>query len=293
MDKLIRPENTLSVLRKHNRRLRKRFGQNFLVDEGVVRTIMDAADLQPDDCVVEVGPGIGTLTQFLAERAGQVVAVEIDRDLVAILSETLSGYDHVTVINQDILKTDLAQIAQEYAHGRPLKVVANLPYYITTPILTQLLSLKVPLTSITVMVQKEVAERMQAWPGSKAYGSLSLAVQYYADVHLDTVVPPHCFIPHPKVESAVITLTLPSSHPVTVADEERMGGLIRAAFGQRRKTLANALSGAPALQLSREEIQQALTRLGLPEDVRGEKLTLDDFAALSDQLPQKTPSEDR
>ena len=269
----------------------KKFGQNFLIDSHVLDKIADAAQIDPDDCVLEIGPGIGTLTQVLAERARHVVAVEIDPELIPILSETLKEYSNVTVIQGDILKQDIAEIAETYNGGRPLNVTANLPYYITTPILMNLLESGAPVKSITVMVQKEVAERMQAGPGGKDYGALSLSVQFYAEPYLAANVPPNCFIPRPNVGSAVIRLTKRSEPPVRVRDREFLFQLIRAAFNQRRKTLANAVSHAGVGQVTRERAAGALKRLGLSETARGEELSLSEFAALSDLLGggEKTP----
>ena len=284
MEKLVNPQKTIEVIKKHGFTFQKRYGQNFLIDPRVLERILDAADVREDDCVVEIGPGIGTLTQFLSERAGHVVAVEIDRALIPILEETLEGCGNVTVLCADILKTDLAQIAGEYNGGRPLNVVANLPYYITTPIIMGLFERKVPVRKITVMVQKEVALRMQAGPGSKDYGALSLAVGYYAKAEIAASVPPNCFIPRPAVGSAVITLTCHETPPVQVKDEAQMFALIKAAFAQRRKTLANAVGNAGELPFSKEETAQALRELGIPENIRGEALTLESFAALSDAL---------
>lgn len=279
------PQNTIQVLQKHHFATQKKYGQNFLIDTGVLERIIDAAEITREDCVLEIGPGIGTMTQYLAERAGGVVAVEIDKNLIPILEETLSGYDNVTLINADILKLDINRIVEEKNHGRPVKVVANLPYYITTPIIMGLFESHVPLKSITVMVQKEVADRMQVGPGTKDYGALSLAVQYYAKPELVANVPPNCFIPRPGVGSAVIRLTRHEKPPVKVEDEERFFGLIRAAFNQRRKTLANALGNAPGLGVGKEQVALALERLGLSPTIRGEALALEQFALLARELP--------
>ncbi|MCR5477324.1 MAG: 16S rRNA (adenine(1518)-N(6)/adenine(1519)-N(6))-dimethyltransferase RsmA [Lachnospiraceae bacterium] len=277
------PQKTIEILKKYDFRIQKKYGQNFLIDPHVLERIVTEAQVGPEDLVVEIGPGLGSLTQHLAEHAGEVVAVEIDRNLIPILEETLAEYHNVTVLNEDILKVDLTQLSHD--HGdRPLKVVANLPYYITTPIVMGLLESRVPLKSITVMVQKEVADRMQVGPGTKDYGALSLAVQYYAKPEIVANVPPNCFIPRPNVGSAVIRLTLHDAPPVRVRDEKRMFALIRAAFGQRRKTLANALSNAPEIRVSREQVTKALGELGLSETIRGEALTLEQFAGLSDLL---------
>lgn len=278
------PQNTIAVLQKYNFNFQKKYGQNFLVDTHVLEKIMDAAQITADDCVVEIGPGIGTMTQYLAERAGSVVAVEIDKNLIPILQETLSEYDNVTIINEDILKVDLNRIVEEKNGGRPVKVVANLPYYITTPIIMGLFENHVPLQSITIMVQKEVADRMQVGPGTKDYGALSLAVQYYARPEIVAIVPPNCFIPRPGVASAVIRLTRYEEPPVQVRDEAFLFALIRASFNQRRKTLANGLSNAQNLSLTREQVTEALESMGLSPTVRGEALTLSQFAALSELL---------
>ena len=278
------PQNTIAVLQKYNFNFQKKFGQNFLIDTHVLEKIMDAADITKDDCVVEIGPGIGTMTQYLAERAGEVVAVEIDKNLIPILEDTLSAYDNVTIINEDILKVDLNQIVEEKNHGKPVKVVANLPYYITTPIIMGLFENHVPLKSITIMVQKEVADRMQVGPGTKDYGALSLAVQYYAKPEIVAQVPPNCFIPRPNVGSAVIKLTRYEEAPVTVKDEIFMFSLIRASFNQRRKTLVNGLTNAQNLSISKEQVAEALEKMQLSPTIRGEALTLEQFAKLADLL---------
>ena len=281
------PQNTIDVLQKHHFQFQKKFGQNFLIDPSVLERIIAAAGITKEDCVLEIGPGIGTMTQYLAEKAGKVVAVEIDKALIPILEETLFAYDNVSVINADILKLDIRALAEEKNVGQPIKVVANLPYYITTPIIMGLFESGVPLESITIMVQKEVAERMQVGPGTKDYGALSLAVQYYAKPEIVANVPPNCFIPRPNVGSAVIRLTRYQKPPVKVENESRMFALIRASFNQRRKTLANGLSNAPELHLSREQVTEALEKMELPATVRGETLTLEQFAELSNLLPQK------
>lgn len=278
------PQNTIEVLQKHKFNFQKKFGQNFLIDTHVLERIMDAAEITKEDCVVEIGPGIGTMTQYLAERAGEVVAVEIDKNLIPILKETLADYDNVTVINEDILKVDLNQIVQEKNGGKPVKVVANLPYYITTPIIMGLFENQVPLKSITIMVQKEVADRMQVGPGTKDYGALSLAVQYYAKPEIVANVPPNCFIPRPNVGSAVIKLTRYEQPPVMVKDEKFMFSLIRASFNQRRKTLVNGLTNAQNLSVSKEKVAAVLEEMQLSPTVRGEALTLEQFARLSDLL---------
>ena len=275
------PQNTIKVLQKYNFNFQKRFGQNFLIDTNVLNRIIAAADITKEDCVLEIGPGIGTMTQYLAESAGAVAAVEIDKNLIPILEDTLSGYDNVTIINEDILKLDIHKIVEEKNGGRPIKVVANLPYYITTPIIMGLLESHVPLKSITIMVQKEVADRIQVGPGTKDYGALSLAVQYYAKPEIVANVPPNCFIPRPNVGSAVIRLTKHEVPPVEVKDEKKMFALIRASFNQRRKTLVNGLCNATELRLSKEQVAQALEDMKLPPAVRGETLTLEQFAELS------------
>lgn len=273
------PHNTIEVLQKYHFNFQKKYGQNFLIDTRVLNKIIAAAEITEDDCVLEIGPGIGTMTQYLAERAGEVVAVEIDRNLIPILEETLSAYENVAIINQDILKMDVKGLAEE--RGKPLKVVANLPYYITTPIIMGLFENHVPLRNVTVMVQKEVAERMQAGPGKKDYGALSLAVQYYAKPEIVANVPPNCFIPRPNVGSAVVRMERYETPPVQVEDEGKMFAVIRAAFNQRRKTLANSIANAQELGISRERTVQALERMGLSATVRGEALSLEQFAELS------------
>ncbi len=278
------PRNTIEVLQKYQFTFQKKFGQNFLIDTSVLEKIVSAAQVTKEDCVLEIGPGIGTMTQYLAERAREVVAVEIDRNLIPVLQDTLSGYDNVTLVNDDILKVDIRKLVEEKNGGRPIRVVANLPYYITTPIIMALLEGHVPLKSITVMVQKEVAERMQTGPGTKDYGALSLAVQYYAKPELVANVPPNCFIPRPNVGSAVIHLVRYEEPPVQAEDEKRMFSLIRASFNQRRKTLANGLSNAQELGVTREQVTKVLEELGLSPTVRGEALTLEQFAQLSNLL---------
>ena len=278
------PRNTIEILRKYHFNFQKKFGQNFLIDPTVLDRIIRAARITKEDCVLEIGPGIGTMTQYLAESAGSVVAVEIDQNLIPILKETLAEYDNVSIINDDILKVDLNKIVEEKNGGRPIKVVANLPYYITTPIIMGLFEKQVPLQSITIMVQKEVADRMQVGPGTKDYGALSLAVQYYAKPEIVANVPPNCFIPRPNVGSAVIRLTKYEQPPVTVRDVDRMFAIIRASFNQRRKTLVNGLGNAPELGLSKERVAHALEEMQLSPTVRGEALTLAQFARLSDLL---------
>jgi 16S rRNA (adenine1518-N6/adenine1519-N6)-dimethyltransferase len=278
------PQNTIAVLQKYGFNFQKKFGQNFLIDTHVLERIIAAAEITKEDCVLEIGPGIGTMTQYLAEAAGEVVAVEIDKALIPILEDTLSAYDNVTVLNEDILKVDVNRIVEERNGGRPIKVVANLPYYITTPIIMGLFENHVPLKSITIMVQKEVADRMQVGPGTKDYGALSLAVQYYAKPEVVANVPANCFIPRPNVGSAVIRLTRYEEPPVQVEDESKMFALIRASFNQRRKTLVNGLSNAAGLKLSKEHVAEVLEQMGLPVTVRGEALTLEQFAQLSNLL---------
>lgn len=278
------PQNTIEILQKYHFNFQKKYGQNFLIDTGVLDRIITAAEITKEDCVLEIGPGIGTMTQYLAERAGEVVAVEIDQNLIPILKETLAAYDNVTVIQDDILKVDVRKIVEEKNGGKPIKVVANLPYYITTPIIMGLFEKHIPLKSITIMVQKEVAERMQVGPGTKDYGALSLAVQYYAKPEIVANVPPNCFIPRPNVGSAVIRLTRYEEPPVKTGNEEKMFALIRASFNQRRKTLVNGLTNAPVLGLTKEQVTEALEQMGLPATIRGEALTLEQFASLSDKL---------
>ena len=276
------PQNTIEVLQKYNFVFQKKFGQNFLIDTHVLDKIIAAAEITKDDFVLEIGPGIGTMTQYLACAARKVVAVEIDKALIPILEDTLSDYDNARVINNDVLKVDIAKLAEEENGGKPIKVVANLPYYITTPIIMGLFESHVPVDSITVMVQKEVADRMQTGPGSKDYGALSLAVQYYAEPKIVANVPPNCFMPRPKVGSAVIRLTRHQNPPVTTLDEKLMFRLIRASFNQRRKTLSNSLKNSQELPYSKEEVEAAIKECGLPLNIRGEALTLEQFARLSD-----------
>jgi 16S rRNA (adenine1518-N6/adenine1519-N6)-dimethyltransferase len=279
--KLSNPQNTIEVIQKYNFAFQKKFGQNFLIDPHVLDKIIQAAGITKDDMVLEIGPGIGTMTQYLAEAAGRVVAVEIDANLIPILGETLKEYDNVTVINNDILKVNIGELAEKYNGGRPIKVVANLPYYITTPIIMGLFESNVPIDNITVMVQKEVADRMQTGPGSKDYGALSLAVQYYAEPYIVANVPPNCFIPRPNVGSAVIRLTRYEKPPVDVQDPKLMFRLIRASFNQRRKTLQNGLNNSPEINYSKEQIIEAIAALGVSPTIRGEALTLEQFAQLS------------
>lgn len=283
-NKLGNPKNTIEVIQKYEFAFQKKFGQNFLIDTHVLEKIIAAAGVTKEDMVLEIGPGIGTMTQYLAEAARQVIAVEIDANLIPILQETLKDYSNVKVINEDILKVDIRQLAEQYNGGRPIKVVANLPYYITTPIIMGLFEGDVPIDNITVMVQKEVADRMQVGPGSKDYGALSLAVQYYADPYIVANVPPNCFIPRPNVGSAVIRLTRHAVPPVEVSDPALMFRLIRASFNQRRKTLQNGLNNSPEVNYTKEQIIMAIENLGVPAAIRGEALTLAQFAQLANVL---------
>ena len=285
------PKNTIEVLQKYQFNFQKKFGQNFLIDEHVLDKIIRAAEITKDDYVLEIGPGIGTMTQYLACAAREVTAVEIDRALIPILEDTLKEYDNVSIINEDILKVDIAALAKEKNGGRPIKVVANLPYYITTPIIMGLFESHVPLESITVMVQKEVADRMQVGPGTKDYGALSLAVQYYAEPYIVANVPPNCFMPRPAVGSAVIRLTRHQKPPVEVMDEKLMFRLIRASFNQRRKTLANGLKNSGELNLSKEVITAAIEKLGKGSSVRGEALDLEEFARLTNIIKEEMEHE--
>lgn len=278
------PQNTIAVLQKYNFSFQKKFGQNFLIDTHVLDKIISSAEITKDDFVLEIGPGIGTMTQYLAQAAGKVVAVEIDKALIPILQDTLSGYKNVSVINEDVLKLDIQKLAREENNNRPIKVVANLPYYITTPIIMGLFESRVPIKSITVMVQKEVADRMQVGPGTKDYGALSLAVQYYAKPYIVANVPANCFMPRPKVGSAVIRLDRYDTPPVRVKDEKLMFQIIRASFNQRRKTLANGLNNSPELDFPKDVITRAIESLGKGAGIRGEILTLEEFAALANEL---------
>ena len=280
------PKNTIEILQKYKFVFQKKFGQNFLIDTHVLDKIIGSAEITKDDVVLEIGPGIGTMTQYLACAAKKVIAVEIDKALIPILEDTLSEYENVRVINHDVLKVDIAKLAEEENGGKPIKVVANLPYYITTPIIMGLFENHVPIKSITVMVQKEVADRMQVGPGTKDYGALSLAVQYYAKPYIVANVPPNCFMPRPKVGSAVIRLERYENPPVTVEDEKLMFRLIRASFNQRRKTLANGLKNSPELDYTKEEIEAAIEALGRGASIRGEALTLEEFAKLADLLSE-------
>lgn len=276
--------NTIEIVQKYQFHFQKQYGQNFLIDTHILEEIIRAADVSQEDFVLEIGPGLGTMTQYLCEAAGHVTAVEIDRKLIPILEDTLSAYTNVEVINADILKTDIGALIREHGGGRPAKVVANLPYYITTPIIMGLFESHADIDSITVMVQREVADRMQVGPGTKDYGALSLAVQYYAKPQLMLTVPPGCFMPQPKVGSAVIRLTCHDKPPVSVKSEELLFQVIRASFNQRRKTLVNGLANSGAFSLSKEELAQCLKALGLPENIRGEALTLEQFAALANEI---------
>ncbi|GLG04531.1 16S rRNA (adenine(1518)-N(6)/adenine(1519)-N(6))-dimethyltransferase RsmA [Sellimonas catena] len=278
------PQNTIAVLQKYHFNFQKKFGQNFLIDTHVLDKIIRAAEITKDDFVLEIGPGIGTMTQYLAQAAREVVAVEIDKALIPILQDTLSGFPNAEVIHDDILKVDIAGLAEQRNGGRPIKVVANLPYYITTPIIMSLFESQVPLASVTVMVQKEVAERMQAGPGSKDYGALSLAVQYYAEPYIAANVPPNCFMPRPNVGSAVIRLTRHEVPPVQVDNEKLMFQIIRASFNQRRKTLVNGLNNSPEITITKEQITEAVESLGKGAGVRGEALTLEEFAGLANKI---------
>ena len=279
------PQNTIAILQKYNFMFQKRFGQNFLIDTRVLDKIISASGITKDDMILEVGPGIGTMTQYLCESARKVVAVEIDKNLIPILeNDTLKEYDNVRVINEDILKLDINKLVEEENDGKPIKVVANLPYYITTPIIMGLFESHVPIESITIMVQKEVADRMQVGPGTKDYGALSLAVQYYAKPEIIANVPPNCFMPRPNVGSAVIKLTRHEQVPVEVKDEKLMFKLIRAAFNQRRKTLQNSINNSPELSLSKDQVVEALDKMGLSQTIRGEALSLEQFAELTNHL---------
>lgn len=290
MAELGQPQNTIAILKKYDFTFQKKFGQNFLIDTHVLEKIVDAADIGKDDLVLEIGPGIGTVTQYLCEAARQVIAVEIDRKLIKILKDTLSAYDNVEVINEDILKVDIAALVEEKNGGKPIKVVSNLPYYITTPIIMTLLEKRVPVTDMTLMMQEEVARRMQAVPGNKDYGALSLAVQYYSVPYIAAFVPQNCFMPRPNVGSAVVNLKCHEKPPVEVKDEELMFKLIKASFAQRRKTLQNGLTNSAELDFTKEKITEAILKmqeiLGMKQNplIRGETLTLKEFACLSDIL---------
>lgn len=284
------PQNTIAILKKYNFTFQKKYGQNFLIDTHVLDKIIRAAEITKEDFVLEIGPGIGTLTEYLAQAAGRVAAVEIDKALIPILEETLSEYDNVKIINADVLKLDVGRLAAEENGGRPIKVVANLPYYITTPIIMGLFENHIPMDNITVMVQKEVADRMQAGPGTKDYGALSLAVQYYARPYIAAKVPPNCFMPRPKIGSAVIRLTSHEEPPVRVDDEKLMFRMIRASFNQRRKTLANGLSNARELDIPKAFIIEGIEEIGKEPGIRGEMLTLEEFACLSNYICRRMKS---
>lgn len=284
MEKLSNPKKTIEIIQKYNFDFQKKFGQNFLIDGRVLDKIIDAANISKEDFVLEIGPGIGTMTQYLAENAREVMAVEIDKNLIPILEDTLAEYENVSILNEDILKVDIGKIAEERNGGKPIKVVANLPYYITTPIIMGLFESHVPIESITVMVQKEVADRMQSGPGTKDYGALSLAVQYYAQPYIVANVPPNCFMPRPKVGSAVIRLTKYQKPEIDVKNEKLMFQLIRASFNQRRKTLQNGIKNFSELDFSKEQVVEALEEMGVSSTVRGEALTLEQFAQLSNLL---------
>lgn len=286
-ERISTPSKTKQIIEENHFTFKKNFGQNFLIDSNILDNISECADITKEDCVLEVGPGIGSLTQVLAENAREVVAVEIDRTLIPILKQTLTGYDNVEILNQDILKTDIDAIIAEKNNGKPIKVVANLPYYITTPIIMDLLEKERHIDSITVMVQKEVAERMQAGPKEKEYGALSIAVQYYCDANLDMIVQPSCFMPRPKVASAVITLKVLPQRKVITKDENLFFHLVKCAFGQRRKTLLNSLNNQGDLNLSKEELTAIITSLGWDERIRGEALRIQDFAILTDAIFDK------
>lgn len=284
MGKLGNPKNTIAILKKYEFAIQKKYGQNFLIDNNILENIIKAADITKEDFILEIGPGIGTLTQYLCEHAKKVLAVEIDKKLIPILDETLADYDNVEVINDDILKLDLNKLVSEKNQGNKIKVVANLPYYITTPIIMELLESKIPIENITVMVQKEVAMRIQSGPGTKAYGSLSVVCQYYGEVYIATDVPPSCFIPRPKVGSAVLCLKPHDKPPVQLEDEELFFKIIRSTFNQRRKTLANSLNNSGSFNLSKEEITDSIISLGKAENVRGETFTLEGFADFSNNI---------
>lgn len=282
------PKNTIEVLQKYNFVFQKKYGQNFLIDGNILDKIVASAEITKDDCIIEIGPGIGTMTQYLAEAAREVIAVEIDKSLIPILEDTLSAYDNVTIINEDILNVDINKLVEERNQGKPIKVVANLPYYITTPIIMGLFESRVPLNSITIMVQKEVADRMQVGPGTKDYGALSLAVQFYANPQIVVNVPPSCFMPQPKVGSSVIRLTKYEKSPIKVVDESFLFSIIRASFNQRRKTLVNGLQNAANLNMKKEHILETLKEMKLSETIRGEALTLEQFAIFSNILWSKS-----
>lgn len=284
MEHIGKPQNTIAIIQKHNFNFQKRFGQNFLIDTYVLDKIIDKANITKDDCVIEIGPGIGSMTQLLANKAKRVIAVEIDKNLIPILEETLAPFDNITIINDDILKVDIKKLIDSYNDGKAIKVVANLPYYITTPIVMGLFESHIPIESITIMIQAEVARRMQATPGTKDYGALSLAVQYYAKPEIVANVPPNCFIPRPSVGSSVIKLASFTAPPFLVKDETLLFKLIRAAFMQRRKTLQNSICNSQELHFSKERICLALEQMKLSTTIRGEALSLEDFANLTNIL---------
>ncbi|HHT88587.1 MAG TPA: 16S rRNA (adenine(1518)-N(6)/adenine(1519)-N(6))-dimethyltransferase RsmA [Clostridiales bacterium] len=284
MGTLGNPKNTIEILKKYSFVFQKKFGQNFLIDNHVIEKIIRAADITKDDFVLEIGPGIGTLTQHLCENSGHVLAIEIDRRLIPILEETLSDYDNVTILNEDILKVDIASLVKDYNDNKPVKIVANLPYYITTPIIMDIFEKHIPLSGVTVMIQKEVADRIQAKPGSKDYGALSLAVQYYAKPGIIANVPPNCFMPRPKVGSAVINLIPYKNPPYHVENEKLLFSLIRASFNQRRKTLVNGIFNYEGLDFNKEDIVKVLDDLGIARDIRGEDLSLEQFVAIANHL---------
>jgi len=281
-------KNTIEVIRKYDFVFQKRFGQNFLIDPHVIKKIVSGAEITEDDCVLEIGPGIGTMTQYLAEKARDVIVVEIDKELIPVLHDTLKEWDNIKIINDDILKVDIKKLAEEKNEGRPIKVVANLPYYITTPIIMKLLENDIPVSSLTVMIQKEVADRMRALPGSKDYGALTLSVNYYADTSIIANVPANCFMPRPKVDSTVIRLDKLEEPKVEVKDRKLMFELIRASFNQRRKTFVNGIKNAGNLDFKKEEIEDALLKCGLAETIRGEKMSIEDFAKIADLLTEKS-----
>ena len=280
-------KNTTEVIRKYDFAFQKRFGQNFLIDTHVIDKIVSGAEITKDDCVLEIGPGIGTLTQYLADKARHVIVVEIDKSLIPVLHDTLKDWDNIEIINDDIMKVDIKKLAEERNGGRPIKVVANLPYYITTPIIMKLLENDIPVISVTVMIQKEVADRMRALPGTKDYGALTLSVNYFADTFIVANVPCSCFIPRPKVDSTVIRLDKFEEPKIKVKDSRLMFDLIRASFNQRRKTFVNGIKNAGNLDFKREEIEEALLKCGIPKTIRGEKMSIDDFAKISDLLTEK------
>lgn len=288
MDKLGIPKNTIEILNKYSFVFQKKYGQNFLIDTHVLEKIVQAAEITKEDFVLEIGPGIGTLTQYLCESAREVVAVEIDKNLIPVLKDTLSAYSNITVLNEDILKVDIASLVMKYNDNRPVKVVANLPYYITTPIIMGLFENHIPLAGVTIMIQKEVADRIKAVPGSKDYGALSLAVQYYAKPYIAAYVPPNCFMPRPKVGSAVVNLTPYNNPPYAVNNESLLFAIIRASFNQRRKTFVNAVTNYEGLSYGKDTIYEALDAFGLPKDVRGEALSLEQFINIANYLSERS-----